>query len=169
MSEVPLVGKQLIAWSPQTRGGADRGDRGRNLRPLLPRLRALAVRRRRHGTQREVFIDHLLVRIHCIIVMIRWTGLAPWEFEFPFPGSLTSTFSHLGRCTAWCRHWRGSTQTSTTTSRAPSSPPGPAPRYSSYVRLREIYVCLREIYVRLREIYVRLYVEVVCFAPRSSS
>jgi len=31
--------------------------------------------------------------------MIRWTGLAPWEFEFPFPGSRTSTFlvgrSHL--------------------------------------------------------------------------
>ena len=24
--------------------------------------------------------------------MIRWTGLAPWEFEFSFPGSLTSTF-----------------------------------------------------------------------------
>jgi len=24
--------------------------------------------------------------------MIRWTGLAPWEFQFPFPGSLTSTF-----------------------------------------------------------------------------
>ena len=24
--------------------------------------------------------------------MIRRTGLAPWEFEFPFPGSLTSTF-----------------------------------------------------------------------------
>ena len=23
--------------------------------------------------------------------MIRWTGLAPWEYEFPFPGSLTST------------------------------------------------------------------------------
>jgi len=23
--------------------------------------------------------------------MIRWTGLAPWEFEFPVPGSLTST------------------------------------------------------------------------------
>ena len=31
-------------------------------------------------------------RIHFIIVMIRWTGLAPWEFEFPFPGSLISTF-----------------------------------------------------------------------------
>jgi len=36
--------------------------------------------------EREFFIDNLLVRIHCIIVMIRWTGLAPWEFEFPFPG-----------------------------------------------------------------------------------
>ena len=35
--------------------------------------------------EREFFIDNLLVRIHCIIVMIRWTGLAPWEFEFPFP------------------------------------------------------------------------------------
>ena len=41
---------------------------------------------------RESFIDNLLVRIHFIIVMIRWTGLAPWEFESPFPGSLTSTF-----------------------------------------------------------------------------
>ena len=42
--------------------------------------------------EREFFIDNLLVRIHLIIVMIRWTGLAPWEFEFPFPGSLTYTF-----------------------------------------------------------------------------
>ena len=41
--------------------------------------------------EREFFIDNLLVRNHFIIVMIRWTGLAPWEFEFPFPGSLTST------------------------------------------------------------------------------
>ena len=40
----------------------------------------------------EFFIGNLLVRIHFLIVMIRWTGLAPWEFEFPFPGSLTSTF-----------------------------------------------------------------------------
>ena len=43
-------------------------------------------------TERELFIDNLLVRIPFIIVMIRWTGLAPWEFESPFPGSLTSTF-----------------------------------------------------------------------------
>ena len=42
--------------------------------------------------EREFFIDNQLVRIHFIIVMIRVTGLAPWEFEFPFPGSLTSTF-----------------------------------------------------------------------------
>ena len=47
---------------------------------------------RRGLSERQFFIDNLLVRIHFIIVMIRWTGLAPWEFEFPFPGSLTSTF-----------------------------------------------------------------------------
>ena len=46
--------------------------------------------------EREFFIDNLLVRIRFIIVMIRWTGLAPREFEFPFPGSLTATFLH--RC-----------------------------------------------------------------------
>jgi len=44
------------------------------------------------GAKGEFFIDNLLVRVHFITVMIRWTGLAPWEFEFPFPGSLTSTF-----------------------------------------------------------------------------
>ena len=42
--------------------------------------------------EREFCIDNLLVRIHSIIVMMRWTGLVPWEFEFSFPGSLTSTF-----------------------------------------------------------------------------
>ena len=49
-----------------------------------------------HEPAREFFIDNLLVRIHFIILMIRWTGLAPWECEFPYPGSLTSTF--LVRC-----------------------------------------------------------------------
>ena len=34
--------------------------------------------------ERDFFIDNLLVRIHYIIVMIRWTGLAPWEFQLPF-------------------------------------------------------------------------------------
>ena len=47
-------------------------------------------RRARPSLERELFIGNLLVRIHFIIVMIRWTGLAPWEFEFSFPGSLTS-------------------------------------------------------------------------------
>ena len=28
--------------------------------------------------QRHFFIDNLMVRIRFIIVMIRWTGLAPW-------------------------------------------------------------------------------------------
>ena len=40
--------------------------------------------------QKKFFVDNLLVHNHFIIVMIRWTGLAPWEFEFSFPGSLTS-------------------------------------------------------------------------------
>ena len=40
----------------------------------------------------DLLIDNPLVQIHFIIVMIWWTGLAPWEFEFPFPGSLTSAF-----------------------------------------------------------------------------
>ena len=42
--------------------------------------------------QGEFFIDKLLVRVHLIIVMIRWTGLAPWEFEFSFPGGRAFTF-----------------------------------------------------------------------------
>ena len=36
-------------------------------------------------SEREFFIDNLLVRIHFIIEMIWWTGLAPREFEFFFP------------------------------------------------------------------------------------
>jgi len=48
---------------------------------------------------RSEFIDNLLVRNHFIIVMIRWTGLAPCEFELPFPGSLTFTFLGSGERT----------------------------------------------------------------------
>ena len=48
--------------------------------------------------ERDFVIDNLLVRNHFIIVMIGWTGLRPWEFEFPFRDSLTSTFhgGHVG-------------------------------------------------------------------------
>ena len=42
--------------------------------------RARAARTPRPA-EREFFIDNLLVRIHFIIEMIWWTGLAPWEFE----------------------------------------------------------------------------------------
>ena len=42
--------------------------------------------------EREFLIDNPVVRIYFMTVMIRWTGFAPWECEFPFPGSLTSTF-----------------------------------------------------------------------------
>jgi len=45
---------------------------------------------------REFFIDNLLIRIHSIIEMIWWTGLVPRESEFPFPGSLKSTFLKVG-------------------------------------------------------------------------
>jgi len=43
----------------------------------------LETRKSAHKTVHpKFFIDNLLVRIHFIIVMIGWTGLAPWEFEF---------------------------------------------------------------------------------------
>jgi hypothetical protein len=35
------------------------------------------------GHEREFFIDNLLIRIYLTIVILRWTGLAPWEFELP--------------------------------------------------------------------------------------
>jgi len=62
--------------------------------PFLEELLHALVRRpvQRRVPERDFFIDNLLVRNHFIIVMIRWTGLAPWEFEFRFPGSLASTY-----------------------------------------------------------------------------
>jgi len=41
--------------------------------------------------ERDFLIDNLLVRIRFIIALNRWTGLAPWEFAFTFPGGLAST------------------------------------------------------------------------------
>ena len=32
------------------------------------------------GPEGKFFIDNLLVRIHFMIVMTRWTDLTPWEF-----------------------------------------------------------------------------------------
>ena len=45
-----------------------------------------------HPDIKQFFIDNLLVRTDWIIEMIWWTGLAPWDLEFPFPSSLISTF-----------------------------------------------------------------------------
>ena len=45
-----------------------------------------------HRRERDFFIDNLLVRIHFIIVMIGWTGLAPWELEFAFREALHLPF-----------------------------------------------------------------------------
>ena len=42
-----------------------------------PLLLALAGHKERH-----FFIDNLLVRMHFIIVIVRWTGLAHWEFTY---------------------------------------------------------------------------------------
>ena len=50
----------------------------------------------RYLTERDFFIDNLLVRIDFIVEMIWWPGFAPWEFDFPFPGSLISAcLDHL--------------------------------------------------------------------------
>ena len=55
-----------------------RGEEGDLALPLMLRV----------GHSIFTRFDNLLVRVHFIIVMIRWTGLAPWEFEFPFPVAL---------------------------------------------------------------------------------
>ena len=43
--------------------------------------------------ERELFIDNLLVRVHFIIVMMRWTDLTSWESEFPLNYMLSMHFS----------------------------------------------------------------------------
>jgi len=41
--------------------------------------------------EKEFLIDNLLVRLHFIIEIFQWTGLAPWESESLIPGRLIST------------------------------------------------------------------------------
>ena len=83
-----------LVWIPKNKSGCLWSEFGRNLGETLPIERELEPSWlcSRLTTERKFFIDNLLVRIHFIIVMIRWTGLAPWEIEFPFQGSLISTF-----------------------------------------------------------------------------
>ena len=47
----------------------------------------------------------LVVRIHFIIVMIMWTGLAPWEFESLFQVALHLP-SSAGQSTRRVQRWR---------------------------------------------------------------
>jgi len=63
------------------------------------------------AAEREFLIHNLLVRILFIIVMIRWTGLAPWEFESPFPSSQPCPVacSHFSSCLRARRRPRSST------------------------------------------------------------
>ena len=61
-----------------------------------------SVQRHLVDQEREFRIDNLLVQIYFIIEMIWWTGLAPWEFEFLFLGSFTSTFLVLLGTKTWC-------------------------------------------------------------------
>ena len=62
--------------------------------------------------EREFCIDNLLVRIHFIVEMIWWTGLAPWEVELtvemttgrmpwtlPVPSIMITTRDIVARCT----------------------------------------------------------------------
>ena len=66
--------------------------RVKNKAPKVPNhLGGSEAKRESFSREREFLIDNLLPRIHFIIVIIKGTGLAPWEFEFPFRGSLTFT------------------------------------------------------------------------------
>ena len=71
-------------------------------------FRVISTRKR----EREFFINNLQVRIHFIIVMMKWTGLTRWEFGFSFPGSFTSTFLEQGTLPA------------TSSAQAPQAPQG---------------------------------------------
>jgi hypothetical protein len=74
----------------------------------------------------------LLVRIHYIIIMIKWTGLAPWEFELAFPSSLTST--SLAASSTWtCAWW-------------PRSPKAPTPARSRCLSQSQFSVDLSQSY-----------------------
>ena len=82
-----------LHWCEQGRANNALSADGREFRANLSPLRANS---NKHGYQcvplswREFFIDNQLVRIHFIIEMVWWTGLAPSEFELSFPGSRIS-------------------------------------------------------------------------------
>jgi hypothetical protein len=86
----PLQGAEQLNlhFSPLKRGR----DPGCQTMCLPPGQSKLAgVSQNSLGQEARVFfLDNLLVWIHVIIIMIRWTDLAPWGCKSPFPGSHTS-------------------------------------------------------------------------------
>ena len=96
-------------------------------------------------------MDNLLVRIHYSIVMIRWSGLAPWEFESPFPGSLTSTFQNgqdtsLQQTCTWSLHssrlWRRGEREREADRQTEVETDGQTDRHRDIERERESSVCV---------------------------
>ena len=61
---------------------------------LQPPVAERSIQLRCMQTERDFFVANLLVRIHLIVEMISADRLcaAPWELEFPFPGSMISNF-----------------------------------------------------------------------------
>jgi len=68
----------------QAREGSQPGLEGEAQQVVVHGSRPEQRQHDRHLSERDFFIDNLLVQTHFIIQMIWWTGLAPWEFEFPF-------------------------------------------------------------------------------------
>ena len=93
MCEVPLYSPNLETRNPKPNTSpASVSPKPSTPKPYTSTPETQSPNPKPYRQEREFFIDNLLVRIHFIIMIIRWTGLAPWEFGFPFPGSLTSTF-----------------------------------------------------------------------------
>ena len=71
--------------SEQERGRGGKMERERE-RPCIPsgQIWLFPLGSKAGQGERELFIDNLLVRIHFIIEVIWWTGLALWKFEFRF-------------------------------------------------------------------------------------
>ena len=54
--------------------------------------RGVSNHREHVGAQGRHRLSNLLRLLSCFGLFLRYTGLAPWEFESSFPGSLISTF-----------------------------------------------------------------------------
>ena len=80
IASICTTSRQIPA-SASTNQGPEKGDFGSALRAggASRHLDVTSERRESRAApgERDFFIDNLLVRIHLIILMLRWTGLAP--------------------------------------------------------------------------------------------